>query len=88
LTETKKAKLLTIDEWMEKTRPNFKGNASQSKRVELLKKMRDRVFKRAGTSRSYLAVAKSRDNGYSEALIERMAKATETEPEGYRIARP
>lgn len=87
MTEPKKSKLLTIDEWMEKTRPNFVGNSTQSKRVELLKKMRERVFKKAGCSRSYLAVAKNR-GGYSDALIERMAKATETEPEGYRIARP
>lgn len=87
MTEPKKAKLLSIDEWMEKTRPNFVGNSAKPDQVETFKKMRERVFKKAGVSRSYLAVAKNR-GGYSDALIERMAKATETEPEGYRIAKP
>lgn len=83
----KTSKELNITKWLEKTRWNFKGWKTKPERVATLKAMRGRVLEAAGVTIGTLNNAKSRGT-YTEDMVRRMAAATATEEEGYRIAGP
>lgn len=80
-------KELTIAKWLEKTRWNFKGWKAKPAEVQARKETRERVLAAAGVTIGTLNNAKSR-GVFTEALIARMAAATENEPNGFRIAPP